>query len=167
MGYTKLFNSLIASTIWRADDKTRLVWITMLAMKNERHLVEASVPGLADLARVTLGECEAALKKLSSPDKWSRSKECEGRRIREVAGGWEIINGEHYRKLMSQEDRKEYQRNYHRQYRKEKKQRAAPGGPLKGETAATRAMDNGDENGADRITEDTLPKGGRDGDEVF
>lgn len=121
MGYTKLFASIVASTIWREDDKTRLVWITMLAMKNERHMVEASVPGLADLARVSLQECEASLKKLESPDKYSRNQDHQGRRIERVNGGWVILNGEFYRRQMSLEDRREYQRIYHRKYRARKK----------------------------------------------
>lgn len=121
MGYTKLFSSIVASTIWREDDKTRIVWITMLAMKNERHLVEASLPGLADLARVTIRECEAAVGKLEARDKYSRNQEHEGRRIERVQGGWKILNGEYYRKQMSAEDRREYQRLYHQEYRKRRK----------------------------------------------
>jgi hypothetical protein len=93
----------------------------MLAMKNERHMVEASVPGLADMARVSLTECEAALKKLERADKWSRNQGHEGRRIEKCDGGWLILNGEHYRQLMSYEERKEYQRLYHREYRKKQK----------------------------------------------
>lgn len=118
MGYTKLFSSIVASTIWRADDKTRLVWITMLALKNERHVVEASLPGLADMARVTLEECEKALGILMGPDKWSRNQAHEGRRVEKCEGGWRILNGEHYRHQMSRDDRREYQREYHREYRK-------------------------------------------------
>jgi hypothetical protein len=118
MGYTKLFSSIIASTIWREDDKTRLVWITMLAMKNERHMVEASLPGLADMARVTITECEKAIKKLESKDGYSRNQDNGGRRIERVQGGWKILNGEYYRAQMSADDRREYQKNYHREYRK-------------------------------------------------
>ena len=118
MGYTKLFSSIVASTIWREDDKTRLVWITMLAMKNERHLVEASLPGLADMARVKIEECEKAIKKLESKDGYSRNQDHGGRRIERVQGGWKILNGEYYRQQMSADDRREYQKNYHREYRK-------------------------------------------------
>ena len=118
MGYTKLFSSIVASTIWREDDKTRIVWITMLAMKNERHMVEASLPGLADMARVTITECEKAIKKLESKDGYSRNQDHEGRRIERTQGGWKILNGEYYRAMMSADDRREYQRNYHREYRK-------------------------------------------------
>lgn len=121
MGYTKLFSSIVASTIWREDDKTRLVWITMLALKDERHVVEASLPGLADLARVSLEECQAALEKLESEDKYSRSKEFGGRRIEKCDGGWVILNGEYYRHKLSLDERREYQRNYHREYRKRRK----------------------------------------------
>lgn len=93
----------------------------MLALKNERHIVEASLPGLADMARVTLGECEKAIEKLESPDKWSRNQEHEGRRIEKCQGGWLILNGEYYRKQMSADDRREYQRAYQQEYRKRKK----------------------------------------------
>lgn len=133
MGYTKLFGCIVASTIWRKDNATRLVWITMLAMKNERHIVEASLPGLADLARVSFEDCEKAIKKLESPDKYSRNQENEGRRIQKCEGGWLILNGEHYRKLMSTEERREYQKLYHRKYRAKKKNNVPRGAPLAGE----------------------------------
>lgn len=139
MGYTKLFAEIVASTIWREDDKTRIVWITMLAMKNERHMVEASVPGLADLARVSLPQCEAALEKLAAPDKYSRNQQFEGRRIEKRDGGWFILNGEHYRKKMDLEERRAYQREYQRNYRKGIKK----GKPLPGEDNYVRGVEDG------------------------
>jgi len=42
---------------------------------------EASLPGLADMARVSLKECEAAMVKLEGKDKYSRNQDHEGRRI--------------------------------------------------------------------------------------
>jgi hypothetical protein len=128
MGYTKLFSSIVASTIWREDDKVRIVWITMLAMKNERHEVEASVPGLADMARVTIEDCEKAIEKLSSPDKFSRNQENKGRRIEPCDGGWKILNGEYYRQKMSLDERRDYQRLYMKDYRKRRKQLGAEAG---------------------------------------
>lgn len=148
MGYTKLFSSIIASTIWREDDKTRLVWITMLAMKNERHIVEASLPGLADLAHVSIKECQASIKKLESTDKYSRNEAQQGRRIEKCEGGWRILNGEYYRRLLSMEERREYQRVYHQEYRKRKKQEivtvAPKGKRLAGELAHEEAVNNGE-----------------------
>lgn len=103
-GYTKLFNSLISSTVWREDLPTKVVWVTMLAMADQDGIVEASVPGLAHFAGVTVQEAEIALKKFLSPDPYSRSPENEGRRIEPVDGGWRLLNHYKYRFKMSKED---------------------------------------------------------------
>jgi hypothetical protein len=117
-GYTKLFNSILASTIWRADDKTRIVWITLLAMADKRGVVESSVPGLADFARVSIDDCRRSLKKLMTPDEDSRSKAADGRRILEVEGGWQLVNHGKYREKMNQDDRREYLRVKQAEYRR-------------------------------------------------
>ncbi|MBW2106609.1 MAG: conserved phage C-terminal domain-containing protein [Deltaproteobacteria bacterium] len=121
MGYTKLFNEIIMSTVWRESDPTRLLWITMLALKDRWHIVNASMPGLADAARITIEECRQSLETLSQPDPHSRSKEHEGRRIEPCDGGWVILNGEKYRNKMSLDERREYQRLKQREYREKKK----------------------------------------------
>lgn len=109
-GYTKLFGSIVGSTIWSEDDKTRIVWITMLAMANQHGEVEASIPGLAKFAKVSIEATEHALEKLKSPDKYSRSKEFDGRRIEEIDGGWLILNHAKYREKASEDDRREQAR---------------------------------------------------------
>ncbi len=121
MSYTKLFSEIVMSTVWREKDTTRLVWITMLALRNMHHVVEASVPGLADCARVSIKACRLALKVLSDPDPDSRSQELEGRRIQEVDGGWFIINGEKYRRKMSADERREKNAIYQKNHRERKK----------------------------------------------
>lgn len=82
----------------------------MLAMANQRGIVEASIPGLAVLARVTLEECEEAIKILEAPDPYSRSTEHEGRRIQKVDGGWLILNHAKYRAKLNADERREYNR---------------------------------------------------------
>ncbi len=109
-GYTKLFSSILASTVWREDNDTRIVWITMLAMADKNGLVEASVPGLADFARVPIQRARKALEKLSDRDPDSRSKTDDGRRIRETDGGWIITNHSKYRAKMGADERREYNR---------------------------------------------------------
>ena len=99
----------------------RIVWITMLAIAERDGLVESSLPGLADLARVTVDECQEALVVLAGPDDFSRSKEFEGRRIQEVESGWMILNYEKYRNRLSCADRREYQRVKQVEYRKRRK----------------------------------------------
>jgi len=109
-GYTKLFGSIVLSTIWREPNHIRIVWITMLALADKRGIVEGSVPGLADLCRVSVGECREALEKLMAPDPDSRTKAEGGRRILEVEGGWQLVNHAKYRAKLNQDERKEYLR---------------------------------------------------------
>lgn len=109
-GYTKLFSSIVTSTVWREPDHVRLVWITLLALSDRHGVAEASIPGLADMAKVTLELCEDAILKLSSPDRYSRTKDFEGRRLEECDGGWRLINHGKYRAKMSADDRREYNR---------------------------------------------------------
>ena len=123
MGYTKLFSEIIMSTVWREPDHIRILWITMLALKDRWHFVNASLPGLADAAKISIKDCEDALSVLSSPDKHSRSSEYEGRRIETCEGGWLILNGEKYRNKMSLDERNEYQRIKQQEYRDREKQK--------------------------------------------
>ena len=106
-GYTKLWASLIQSTVWREDMHVKVVWITMLALADQHGLVMASVPGLADAARVSVEQCVDALAHLSAPDEWSRTKEHEGRRVEAIDGGWLLLNHSKYRNLQDSEERRE------------------------------------------------------------
>lgn len=124
-GYTKLFGSIIASTIWREKTETKVVWITMLAMANKHGIVEASVPGLADMARVTVTEAQTALEIFSAPDTFSRTKDFEGRRIEAVDGGWVILNHAKYRSKMSLDERREYNRLKQQEFRERQKRAAS------------------------------------------
>jgi len=118
--FTKLFSSITESTIWREDDKTRILWITMLAMADRKGRVWASVPGLADRARISLPDCVAALNRFMSPDEWSRTKDNDGIRIAEIDGGWVLLNYDKYRAIRDQETIKETNRNSMRKARAKK-----------------------------------------------
>jgi hypothetical protein len=121
-GFTKLFNSILDSTIWQEPNETRLLWITMLAMSNANGEVQASIPGLARRAGISLPECEAGLHTLLSPDPYSRTPDHEGRRIENVDGGWSLLNHGRYRALLSAEERREYNRKKQAEYRAKKSQ---------------------------------------------
>jgi hypothetical protein len=106
-GYTKLFGSILESTVWDLPAASKIVWITMLVMVDRDGVVQASVPGLAKRANVSIEECESALQSFLSPDRYSRTKDNEGRRIKEVDGGWLLLNYVKYRELMSADDVRE------------------------------------------------------------
>ena len=124
--YTKLFHSINTSTIWRAPHPTRILWITMLTLTSKTGTVEGSVPGLADIARITLDECVSALAELSAPDEWSRTTAHEGRRIEAIPGGWAILNFQDYRNRTGVEDVREYNRIKQSEYRKRKASNVSP-----------------------------------------
>jgi hypothetical protein len=106
-GFTKLDSEILTSTIWSESAATKVVWITILAMMDRRSEVHGSVPGLARIAGVETEECRQALQAFMLPDKDSRSKEHEGRRLREIDGGWLVLNGDKYRAKYSREWKKE------------------------------------------------------------
>lgn len=107
MGYVKLFESILESTVWQEDLHVKIVWITILAMKDRDGVVAASVPGLARRAGVNVQQCEDALNKFLAPDKYSRTKEHEGRRIEAIDGGWYVLNHDKYRDLLDADDQRE------------------------------------------------------------
>lgn len=107
MGFTKLFSSIVSSTVWNEDDSTRLLWVTMLAISDRDGLVEASVPGLAHQARISVEKTREGLKRLLAPDPDSRTPDNEGRRVEKVKGGWRILNYEMYREKRNPDDVRE------------------------------------------------------------
>lgn len=122
-GYTKLFGSIVSSTIWNEADHVRLVWVTMLALADQYGRVEASVPGLAHQARVSVELTRAAIIALESPDPDSRTPDNEGRRIAKMDGGWRLLNHGKYREKQDEEAQKA--RNAERQARHREKTRNA------------------------------------------
>jgi hypothetical protein len=123
--YTKLFNSIVTSTIWTEDDKTRIVWITMLAISDQHGEVQASIPGLARVAGVSIEAVENALNKFLSPDAYSRTPDDEGRRIEKIEGGWLLLNHAKYRAMASKEDSKSANAKRQRRHREKTERNAA------------------------------------------
>jgi hypothetical protein len=108
-GFALLWGKILDSSIWVKESKeTRLVWIALLAMKDQEGKVQAALVGLAARARVTDAECRSALKVLLSPDPDDTSGVEEGRRIHEIPGGWQIVNHDLYR--FSTETKREFWR---------------------------------------------------------
>lgn len=120
--FSKLFSSITESTIWGESDRTRIVWITMLAMADRKGRVWGSIPGLANRARVPLQACEKALTTFLSPDKYSRTTDYEGKRIAEIDGGWLLLNYEKHRAKLDEESVKESKRRYMRDRRAREKE---------------------------------------------
>lgn len=128
--WTKLYSDIIKSSIWNEDDKTRVLWITMLAMCDERGEVGSSVASLAVMARVSKDDCERSLKILMSPDKDSRNKADDGVRIKEIDRGWLVVNYREHRERARHVERRGYLAEKQAEYRARKK------APVNGHAAA-------------------------------
>lgn len=97
-GFTLLWSRLLRSSIWVKESKeTRLVWIALLALKDKDGEVQSSLVGLADMAKVSREECEVALGVLTGVDPDDSSGVDDGRRLRVIPGGWQVVNHELYR----------------------------------------------------------------------
>lgn len=117
MGYAKLFSSIVHSTIWREEAHVKVVWITMLAIADRTGVVEASLPGLADAAKVSVEQCRHALGRLQAPDPDSRTKDYDGRRVEEMDGGWLVLNYEKHRAKKDLEEERAQARERAKRYR--------------------------------------------------
>jgi hypothetical protein len=110
VGFTKLDESILLSSIMAEDPETFKVWIALLAACKEDGIARVAVSGIAAITFLPIDTVRVAIDKLSSPDVDSRSLNDEGRRIRRVDGGYQIINYQKYRELSSKE--KEAQRKW-------------------------------------------------------
>lgn len=114
MGFAKLDHNILQSSIWDEPASTRVVWITMLAAKDENGFVACSRSGLRRMANVTDAELDAALMCLESPDDDSRTPDNDGRRVDRIEGGWVVLNHKKYRdhSEVSREKTRERVRRY-------------------------------------------------------
>lgn len=138
-GFTKLFSSIVTSSLWVEPDPVLRVWVAMLALSDANGFVSGSIPGFASLCRISLEQMEQVELKLLSPDKHSRSKESEGRRITKAPGGWKLINYSKYREERNKEDRREYQRKWDRDNRPNRPNQAKRNNPRQPPTNPTQA----------------------------
>jgi hypothetical protein len=121
--YIKLFRDILDSTIWMEPDYVVRVWLTFLLLSNQEGFVEIPIPALAQRARVTLDEAAQAIERLEKPDPYSRTSAENGARIVRVTDEktlWHITNREKYAAMRSINQKRAYQREYMRDYRKRK-----------------------------------------------
>jgi hypothetical protein len=101
-GFTKLDSGIVFSSVWGPEHDTVRVWIALLALCDARGAVRSSVPALARLCFIEVPRLTEILNEFQSPDPYSRIKEHGGRKIKEIDGGWTILNYGKYRKNMLQ-----------------------------------------------------------------
>jgi hypothetical protein len=121
-GFTLLWSKTLLSSLWLNESKeTKILFFTMLMLKDHDGVVLSSVPGLAHASKLTVAEVEESLKQLLSKDQHDSSGVEGGIRIRVVPGGWQVVNHDLYR--FSTEAKREFWRQQKAEQRARKPRR--------------------------------------------
>ncbi len=125
--YSKLFASILDSSVWLQPEPTRIVWLTLLAAKDEDGFSRfATVSNLALRARVSPDAATEAVRVLEAPDPDSSNPENEGRRIERVPGGWIVLNAKTYDDIARHEQELQQNRERVRRHREKNGVRKKP-----------------------------------------
>lgn len=102
MSFTPLDSTFLHSTVVAEGPDVVAVWCLFLASKDKLHVSDLTASAIARLLGVEVERIDKAIEVLTSPDKRSRNKEFEGRRlIAQEDGSWLVVSGEKYQKLAS------------------------------------------------------------------
>lgn len=119
--WVPLFSGILESSVWgkQTDPEVKVLWITLLALKDIHGHVRASIPGLAMFTGLEIDQVMKALKVLEGPDPMSRTKAYEGRRLIPINGehGWKVVNHEKYRDMVSKKMKLERDRKAQAKHR--------------------------------------------------
>ncbi len=124
MGFTKLDEGILQSSIMAEDSDTFKIWITLLAACKENGVAYVSPVFISSICRMDLDVVSRSLQKLEDPDPFSRSLEEDGRRVRRVDGGFEIINYHVYRTRSLKAAEAERKRLYRTKSKREEEEEA-------------------------------------------
>jgi hypothetical protein len=154
--YGKHFESMYEGSMYGAGVAVFAVWGYVIA-HTRKSLVELNPKKLADTLGGEREEIEKAIRFLMEKDPNSRHKAHEGRRLlKEGEFQYRVPSWEEYRRILNEDERREYNRKKQAEYREWKK-----GAPLPGETAYERAMREGHDEEAQRLLDGQPMAGGK------
>lgn len=131
------------STLWEEPLEVRVLFMTMLALKEYDHVVRLPFRRLCKKSNMEPEKVKMALDILMAPDKRSIDVQPEeGRRVKPVEDGWLIVNGEYYRQEMAKLMRR-FSKNQWQRENRAKKRLEKQGKPLPGEDRYLKAERNG------------------------
>ena len=124
--YGKLFAQMFDGTLatkgpWQA----MVTFQQLIILADKDGVVDMTVEAISRRTTIPLDIINIGITALEQTDAESRTPAEEGRRIArlspERAWGWRIVNHTHYRRIRSQEERREYMRIYQQKRRQERK----------------------------------------------
>lgn len=120
--YGKLFVQMYDGTLGTKGPWEALVTFQQLVILADAHgNVDMTAEAIARRTTIPLEVIKTGLQGLTEPDPDSRTPDEEGRRIVPIdesrTWGWRVVNYDHYRKIRSEEERREYHKQYMRKRR--------------------------------------------------
>jgi len=100
MGFTKLDEGILQSSIMAEDSDTFKIWIALMASCEADGIARISPAYLANVCHIPIEIVTRAFDKFLGPDPQSRNSKREGRRIERVKHGWKLLNYQHYRRFL-------------------------------------------------------------------
>ena len=120
--YGKLFEHMYDGTLaTRGPWQALVTFQQLIILADKRGDVDMTHEAISRRTTIPLEIIQQGIQALEQPDSASRSPALEGRRIVRLSEnrewGWNVVNYGHYRKIRSQDERREYMRNYQRKRR--------------------------------------------------
>jgi len=129
--YVKLFQSIYdGSLATRGPWEALVTFQQLLVLSDRTGIVDMTTEAISRRTTVPLEIIERGIVELEKPDPDSRKPDFEGRRILRLdparSWGWQVVNYEHYRRIRTAEDRREYMRQYMREKREPEPRKRVP-----------------------------------------
>jgi len=122
--FAKVFGQIFDSSI-AEDYNCRRMFMDLLVLADSTGAVDMTLEAISRRTNVPITEVSKYINELCQPDKLSRSKLHEGKRLIPLdvdrEWGWQIVNYGHYRGLRDEEARRTYFRTAQRKYRAKQK----------------------------------------------
>lgn len=117
--YAKLMSRITESSLMDEDIPVRYCFVMLLAIADPQGYVVGTDIAIARRLNMPLEDFKHCVAQLMQPDEDSNSKEEEGRRVIEsdCERGYFLVNYRKYRDTRDEEQRREWMRNYMRNYR--------------------------------------------------
>ncbi len=119
--YGKLFKTMFEGSLVDAGWPAIVAFQQLIILADKEGVVDMTADAISRRTTIPLEIIMPGLAALEKPDPDSRTPDEDGRRIVRLSDtrdwGWRIVNYGHYRKIRSEEERREYHRLYQRKRR--------------------------------------------------
>jgi hypothetical protein len=112
MAWNPLDESFLSSSILAEGPDVVAAWALLIASADRMGESHLTVPFVASVLRISDERAEKAFAVLAAPDKRSRNKDQDGRRIIPVEGGWLLVSHAKYKEKASRMKAAERQERY-------------------------------------------------------